>query len=245
MDTPVILSTKGLTRKFGDLTAVSDVSLEVREGEIFGIAGPNGAGKSTLFNLISGVLAPSSGEINFMGHCIGSLKPHQICRLGLARTFQIPSTFETMTVAGNIRIGAMFGNPKDDRRDWENRTAELIDLLELSDIRDSSAYNLDLYANKLVMFGAALATDCKLLLLDEPMAGLSMNEVGHFTKLLRKINGKKSITVMIIEHLIDTLVGISDRIMVLHLGTMIYLGAAEEMTKDQKVIEVYLGEKED
>lgn len=241
----MILKVKGLTKRFEDLVAVSDVNLEIEKGEIFGIAGPNGAGKSTLFNLISGMFPPSSGTIEFQGNSLGGLKPHRICAFGLARTFQVPTTFHTLTVLGNIRIGALFGDAKKSVKDTKKKIDEVIELLELTDKRDVLAEKLDLYTTKLVMFGAALATSCRLILLDEPMAGLSVTEIDHFRKLLRNINKEQNITIMIIEHLIDTLVDISDRIMVLHLGQVIYTGLSEQMTKDERVIEVYLGEREE
>ena len=241
----MILRTEALTKRFEDLLAVSNVNLQVEKGEVFGIAGPNGAGKSTLFNLITGMFPPSSGMIEFQGHSIGGLKPHHICKLGIARTFQVPTTFHTLTVFENIRIGVLFGGAKRGRKDTEKRVNEIMELLELSDNRGIHAENLDLYTMKLVMFGAALVTKCQLILLDEPMAGLSIMEIDHFGKLLRKINRERNITIMIIEHLIDTLVEISDRILVLHLGEVIYTGLSEDMTRDERVIEVYLGEKEE
>ena len=240
----MILTTSGLTKQFGELTALSNVDLEVQTGEIFGIVGPNGAGKSTLFQVISGYYTPTAGEIIFKGNSIDSLKPHQVCKQGLARTFQVATVFQSMTVYENLCIGSLFGAQESHKSQMETKVMKIIELLGLEDKKDTVAENLDLYTIKLVMFGAALATECELILLDEPMAGLSITEVGHFSKLLKKINKENSITIMIIEHLIDTIVDLTNRIMVLHLGQVIYTGPSKDMVNDEKVIEVYLGESE-
>ena len=239
--TETILNIRGLTKQFDSLTAISNVDLEVQEGEIFGIVGPNGAGKSTFFNLISGHIPSTSGQITFRGRSIENLKPHKICRSGIARTFQVATAFQTLTAYENIRIGFLFGKERKKKKEIQTKVQHLIDLLGLTDKQDILVENLDLYTTKLIMFGAALATGCDLILLDEPMAGLSVAEIEHFVKLLKKLNKENFVTIMIIEHLIDTLVNLSDRIMVLHLGKVIYTGLSEDMLKDERVIEVYLG----
>lgn len=233
----MILETHGVCKSFGKLVALDKVDLQVEKGEIFGIAGPNGAGKSTLFNVISGSYPPSSGRIVFDGHDITRLRPHQVCHKGIARTFQIPKTFPTMTVYDNIRVGAIFGARRN------NGIDEIIDFLNLRDGANKVASNLELYTIKLVMLAAALASDCKLLMLDEPLAGLSVVEINEFLKVVQKINKERQITIMLIEHLLDTLIDISDRMMVLHNGGVIYTGEPEKITQDRRVIEVYLGEE--
>lgn len=232
-----MFETKRISKSFGKLAALADVSFEVEKGEIFGIAGPNGAGKTTLFNVISAVYAPTSGQVFFEGRNITGLKPHQISRMGIARTFQIPATFHTLSVYDNIRVGATFGagNPK--------RVPEVLDFLELHPYKDSLARNLDLYTTKLVMLGAALATDCKLLMLDEPMAGFSIVEINNFLQVIRKINQERGITIIIIEHLLDILISITKRMMILSDGQVLYLGPSEKVTEDRRVVEVYLGGK--
>lgn len=234
----MILQTHRVSKSFGKLVALSDVDLQVEKGEIFGIAGPNGAGKSTLFNVISGLYPPSSGRIIFDDHEITRLKSHQICHRGLARTFQIPRTFSTLSVYQNIEVGATFGSR---RRDYID---EIVEFLNLRDQANTVASNLDLYTTKLVMLAAALATDCRLLMLDEPLAGLSIVEISDFLKVVRKINQERNTTIMIIEHLLDTLVDISDRMIILHNGGVIYTGEPEKIAQDRKVLEVYLGEEE-
>lgn len=226
-----------ISKNFGKLAALVDVSFEVERGEIFGIAGPNGAGKTTLFNVISAVYPPSSGQVFFEGRNITGLKPHQISRLGIARTFQIPTTFHTLTVYDNLRVGAIFGAHNPARAD------EMLDFLGLQPYRNALARNLDLYTTKLVMLGAALATDCKLLMLDEPMAGLSIVEISNFLDVIRKINQERGITIIIIEHLLDILISITRRMMILSDGQVLYLGPSHQVTEDRRVVEVYLGGK--
>ncbi len=234
----MILETRAVSKSFGRLLALVDVDLQVQAGEIFGIAGPNGAGKSTLFNVIAGLYPPTSGQILFAGHNITRLNSHQVCRRGIARTFQIPTTFHTLTVYQNIQVGATFGAGRHDHIE------EIIEFLDLANHVDSLATNLDLYTTKMVMLAAALATDCKLLMLDEPLAGLSIVEIHNFLDVVRRINREREITVIIIEHLLDMLVDVSERMMILHNGGVIYTGEPEKISQDRTVIEVYLGEKE-
>lgn len=232
-----MFETKHISKSFGKLAALSSVSFKVEEGEIFGIAGPNGAGKTTLFNVISAIYPPSSGQVFFDGRDITGRKPHEICRMGIARTFQIPTTFHTLSVYDNIRVGAVFGAGK------AERVHEILEFLDLKSRQQALARNLDLYTTKLVMLGAALATDCKLLMLDEPMAGLSIVEINDFLEVIRKVNQERGITIIIIEHLLDILISISKRMMILSEGQVLYLGPSEKVTEDRRVVEVYLGGK--
>ena len=234
----MILQTQGVTKSFGRLQALINVDFQVKQGEIFGIAGPNGAGKSTLFNVIAGFYPPTSGKIIFNGHNITRLNSHQVCRKGIARTFQIPTTFHTLTVYQNIQVGATFGAR------GSGHLEEIIEFLNLEEHVNVLATNLDLYTTKMVMLAAALATDCKLLMLDEPLAGLSIIEINDFLKVVRRINTERNITVIIIEHLLDMLVDVSNCMMILHNGEIIYTGEPDKITEDKKVIEVYLGEEE-
>ncbi len=239
----MILETKKVSKAFGKIEALIDVDMSVKKEEVFGIAGPNGAGKSTLFNVISGTFPPSSGRIIFGDKDITRLNAHRICHLGVARTFQIPQTFPTLSVYDNIRVGATFGGR--DGRKLGERIQNSIEFLELTPFKDSLASNLDLYTTKLVMMAACLATDCRLLMLDEPLAGLSTIEINHFLKVVREINQNQGITVIIIEHILDSLVDISNRLLILHNGTALITGNPKDVCKDSKVIEVYLGQGED
>jgi branched-chain amino acid transport system ATP-binding protein len=239
----MILQTIGLSKNFGRLAALYDVDLTVEYGEIFGIAGPNGAGKSTLFNVIAGAFPPSSGRVTFDGHDITKLLTHQICRLGLGRTFQIPKTFLSMSVYDNLWIGATFGSTTKGRT-ARGRVEKTLELLNLTHIKDQQANNLDLYTTKLVMLGAVLATECKLIMLDEPLGGLSITEIEEFLKVISRINQENGTTTIIIEHILDSLIEVSNRMLILHNGEVLYTGDPHGVRENDKVREVYLGREE-
>jgi branched-chain amino acid transport system ATP-binding protein len=230
-----LLEVRDVTRRFGSLVALNGVSFGVEEGELFGIAGPNGAGKSVLFGVISGTYRPSSGSVVFDGHDIVGLGPHEACHRGLVRTFQTPTTFHSLTVRQNLAVGRAFGGGR--RQDVE----DVVELLDLGNVADRPAINLDLFTTKKVVLGAALATECKMLMLDEPMAGFSHLEIEAFLEIVRRINRERGITVVIIEHLLDILIGITDRMMILHYGEVLFSGDPAEVKRNEKVVEVYLG----
>jgi branched-chain amino acid transport system ATP-binding protein len=237
----MVLETSGLTKTFGKLAAVQNVSFGVEQEEIFGIAGPNGAGKSTLFNMVAGFYPPTAGRVAFMGEDITGLSADKVCRKGIARTFQIPTTFHTLDVYDNIRIGATFGMSGQDHRSVGKTVDEIVSFLGLAEKARLSARNLDLYITKVVLLGAALATDCRLLMLDEPMAGFTMVEIERYLALVRKIRAERKITVIIIEHLLDILIDVSDRLMIINNGELLYLGDPKKVTQDRRVVDVYLG----
>jgi len=230
-----MLETQGLSKSFGKLAALSDVSFHVERGEIFGIAGPNGAGKSTLFNVITGNYAPTSGKVLFEGREITGFSPDAICHLGIGRTYQIPATFHSLTVRDNIRVGSTFGGAH------TRKVEEILEFLNLTAIAGLPAKNLDLYSTKLTMLGGVLATGCKLLMLDEPMAGFSAPEINRFVEVLRHINRDWNVTIVIIEHLLDVLINLTGRILILSAGSPLYLGDSRGVTSDPRVVEVYLG----
>lgn len=234
---PVILETQNLTKRFGDLVAVNDLSFEVQEGEIFGIAGPNGAGKTTLFNLISGVYQ-GMGHIVFDGRRIDRLRPHQICHRGLARTFQISTVFPSLTVYENVKVGAHFGSPSNYDR---SRIEETLAQVGLAGKAGVKAENLPLFDKKMTMLAATLATRPKLLMVDEPIGGLSPTEIEETVSLFKRINQEMGITLIVIEHVMKVLMGLSDRMMILHNGAKICIGSPQEVAGDRQVIEVYLG----
>jgi branched-chain amino acid transport system ATP-binding protein len=231
-----LLEVRALSKRFGSLEALRGLDFQVQEGELYGIAGPNGAGKSVLFNVISGFYSPSSGEVVFDKHNLVGLHPHQICARGLVRTFQTATTFHSMSVQDNVRVGAVFGAGNEDR------VEELLRFLDLTERAETPAVNLDLFTLKKVVLGAALATGCRLLMLDEPMAGLSLVEVERFLELVRRANREWGITVMVVEHLLDVLIDVTDRMMILHNGQAIYEGSPAEVRRDEEVAAVYLGE---
>jgi branched-chain amino acid transport system ATP-binding protein len=235
-----ILQARSLSKAFGAMIAVNDLSFEVPSGEVFGIAGPNGAGKTTLFNLITGFLQ-GSGEVRFEDRDVTNLKPHEICHRGIARTLQIPQVFSTLNVFDNIRFGAHFGNKHIKNGNETDVIHRVMDFVGLQNDQTALAENMNLYHKKLIMIAAALATQPRLLLLDEPIGGLSPAEIDPLMELIRKINQELNITVIIIEHLMKVLKELSSRLMILHYGEEIRTGPPAEVMEDEKVREVYLG----
>ena len=233
-----ILEVNRLTQRFGELAAVKGLSFEVEKGEIFGIAGPNGAGKTTLFNVISGYYR-SSGDIIFDGGNINKLRPHQICHKGIARTFQIPQIFLTLSMVDNVRVGAHFGGQVPEKVGLN--IDEVINLVGLQGKENVIAANLNLFDKKLTMLAIALATKPELLLVDEPVGGLSPTEGKEFMALVRKLNEELGLTIIIIEHLMKVLRTLCHRLMILENGEKIALGHPEEVCRDERVIELYLG----
>lgn len=233
-----LLDVRGVTRRFRGLTAVDSVSLSVDEGEIFAVIGPNGAGKTTLFNMIAGVLAPDAGSIAFAGERIDGLPPHELCRRGLARTFQIVRPFPELTVMENATIGAMMRAP--DMEAARARAAEVLRRLDLWDRREARAKSLTLPDRKRLECARALATDPRLLLLDEVMAGLRPTEVDRIVAILKDIN-RQGVTIVLIEHVMRAVMALAGRIHVLHHGATIAEGTPDEVTRHPKVLESYLG----
>jgi branched-chain amino acid transport system ATP-binding protein len=237
-----ILEGEGVTKNFGGLAAVSGADFHVNQGEVVGLIGPNGAGKTTLFNLISGALAPASGVIRFKGENITGLKPHQICKKGVARTFQSAKLFAGLTVFENVLLGSLFGKPKAiSGLEAERETLELLDFVELSMARTTLAKDLPVANQKRLEVARALASKPELLLLDEVMAGLNPTEVVQAMELIGKIRNK-GITILMIEHVMKAIMSICDRIIVFHYGSKIAEGAPAEIATNPTVVEIYLGE---
>lgn len=240
-----LLECKRVSRYFGGLAAVSNVDLYVDRGEIVGLIGPNGAGKTTLFNLISGAIAVSSGEILFKDKRVNGLTPNKICRLGIARTFQLVKIFGNMTVLQNVMLGALFGKSGNvSNSEAEEKAKELIDFMELKEFEDRMARDLTLVNQKKLEVARALATEPELLLLDELMAGLNPSEVLYSIDIVRKI-GKTGVTILMIEHVMSAIMNTCGRIAVLHHGEKIAEGTPQEIATNARVIEVYFGEETD
>jgi ABC-type branched-subunit amino acid transport system ATPase component len=239
---PAILSVRGATKSFGRLLAVDDVSFEVERGEIYGIAGPNGAGKTTLFNLISGIpFHADSGQITFQDRSIETLPPYQIYHLGVARTFQKETAFDTLTVEQNVRVSAVFGRAH--RRETIDReVARALDLLDLGEAPETIAGELPLYAKKRLMIASAIVSNPTLLMLDEPAGGLSAPEQAEIERLILFLRDR-GITIVIIEHVLPLLFGVSDRVMIMDFGQKIAEGAPHTVAADDVVIEAYLGQR--
>ncbi len=240
-----ILEGEGVTKYFGGLAAVSDVSFYVDQGEVVGLIGPNGAGKTTLFNLISASLVPKPGIIKFKDKNITGLKPYKICRLGIARTFQTVKIFANLPAVENIRVGAFFGPPKSPSSAEATREAmTLLEFVGLSKVSNSPARDLTLANQKRLEVARALATKPELLLLDELMAGLNQTEITQAMDLVKQIRGK-GITVVMIEHVMKAIMNVCDRIIVLNYGKKIAEGTPQEIANSKTVVEVYLGEQTD
>ncbi len=233
-----VLKTTQITKKFGELTAVNKLSFEVQKGQIYGIAGPNGAGKSTLYDLITGNYS-YEGKIEFDGHDITGLRPYQIAKRGIARTFQIPHTFPSLTVERSICVGSRFGSEEGLDLDHVD---EVIDFLGLDAQRMQKTGRLNLLDKKKLMIGTALATNPKLMLLDEPMAGSNAIEIKNLMDVIRRINEKLGVTIIIIEHFMRVLTDLTEKLLIIESGQLICCDAPEIAIKHPKVIECYLGE---
>ena len=237
----VILSGKGIGKSFGGLQALDNVDFHLYEGEILGLIGPNGAGKTTLFNLIVGAYKPDSGEMHFRNEVITGLRPDQICKKGIARTFQITKPFLSMSVLENTAVGSYFGHyKKRTLRECLEHAEAMLSLVGLENKRTFSASQLTLGERKNLELARALSTRPNVLLLDEVVAGLNPKETLDMIKLIKKIRDQR-ITILMIEHVMRAVMGASDRIIVLHHGQKIAEGSPEEIVVNKDVIEAYLG----
>lgn len=236
-----ILEGEGVKKHFGGLAALAHVDFHIDQGEILGLIGPNGSGKTTLFNLISGAFAPTAGVIRFKGETITGLKPYQICKGGISRTFQLIKLFSNLTVFENILLGALFGSSAKPREsDARKEALEILEFVGLSGMNEVAAKDLTIANQKRLEVARALATKPELLLLDEFMAGLNHAEVSQAIEVINRIH-HKGVTVFMIEHVMKAIMGVSNRIVVLHHGEKIAEGKPEEIAVNPKVIEVYLG----
>lgn len=236
------MSLEGVSRSFGALKALNDLSFEIRKGEILGIAGPNGAGKTTLLNVCTGVLAPSAGRVRFGELIVSGLPPHRCCHCGIARTFQIPQVFSSLSIEENVRTGALFGpGSRAVEAAGEIEVSEILEIVGLSKQRRHPASRVDLLTRKRIMLAAALAAKPSLLFLDEPLSGLNAEEVGLFVDLFRRLHSALKLTLVVVEHKVRALAAISQRILILNFGSVLCLDTPEVVLHDRRVIEIYLG----
>ena len=252
-----ILEVNHVTKRFGGLTAVNDVSFAVNQGEILSVIGPNGAGKSTLFKLISSFLSTSSGDVRLAGERINNLAPHIVARKGVVRTFQETTIFRSMTVRENIIVshhlrsraslwGFFLGSKvaKADEQSFGQSADNIIDFLGLQAIRNELASTLPQGHLRALGMAIGLATDPKVLLLDEPFAGMNHDETMHMVYLVRRLRDERSVTVLLVEHDMPAVMKISDRIVVLNFGEKIAEGTPLEIQNNERVIEAYLGSED-
>lgn len=235
-----ILEIKNLVKDFGGLRAVDTLSLSIEEGQILGLIGPNGAGKSTAFNCIAGVYAPTGGEIYFSGEKINQIKPWNLCKKGLARTFQIVKPFRSKSVLYNVMVGSFVTTDKNAAA--EEKALNVLKLLQFEDKKDERAGNLTIAELKRLEIARALATEPKLLLFDEVMAGLRPAEVDEMVQIIQNLRDQ-GITIFIIEHIMRAIMALSDRIVVIHFGKKIAEGSPQEVASDDNVIKAYLGDE--
>ncbi len=240
MSSEQILKTSKLTKSFGNLIAVNQVELEIHQEEIVGLIGPNGAGKTTFFNLITGLEIPDEGQVIFKGIDITSMPPHKICKLGMSRTFQVTRSFAGMSVEEAIRVGAY---NRREEREVQKKVDWVIKFFELEDIRDYKCSDLGLASLRKVEVARAAATEPDLLLLDEVGAGLTTTELLRLMSELKRLNEETKITLCVVEHVMQMVMGLCERIFVLDAGELIAKGLPSEISNNQRVIEAYLGRR--
>jgi branched-chain amino acid transport system ATP-binding protein len=253
----MVLELTKITKNFGGISALTDVSFKIEQGQIFGLIGPNGAGKTTMFNIITNMFLPTSGDISFVGERISGIKPHQITDKGICRTFQNIRLFSQMSVLENVLVGghcrsksgvlhSVFRTKKqrNEESDMHVKSLELLELVGLFDYQDVIAENLSYGQQRRLEIARALASNPKLLLLDEPAAGMNESETDDLFDLIKKVQ-KRGVTVLLIEHDMPFVMKLCDRIAVLNFGKKLAEGTPEEIQNNQAVIEAYLGSEED
>ncbi len=246
-----ILQIQNVTKQFGGLTALNDVSFQVKEGEIRGLIGPNGAGKSTMFKNIAGFYTPTKGQILYQGEDIGGKPPYTIAELGIVRTFQETTLFQEMTVFENALVGchlkartnlfsALFGLDKKQQKASAEKVMEVLDFMGLSDRKNQLASELPLGSQRALAISISLVSEPKLMLMDEPFAGMNPEETNHMMDLTRKVS-ESGITIVLVEHDMKAVMGLCDYLTVLNFGQLLAEGTPEEVRNNDKVIEAYLG----
>jgi len=237
-----LLEVRKVSKKFGGLQALNNVSLTIKKDEILSLIGPNGAGKTTLINIISGFYKPNSGHVIFEGVNITGLKPHVICKLGIARTFQIVKPLRDLTVKENIMVSLMYGRDNIKKiKEASEKANDILKFIGLFDKANNRAGNLTTADQRRLELGRALACKPKLILCDEVAAGLTPTEIKSVTQLLKKIKRELGVSLLVVEHVMSAVMEVSDRVIVLDKGEVIFSGRPEEAVNDKRVIKIYLG----
>lgn len=237
-----LLEVEGIGKRFGGVVALDGVTTGIEEGEILGLVGPNGSGKSTLINILSGFYSADSGTIEFSGEEVTGLPAHRLASVGIARTYQIPRPFDTMTPRENIAVSYMFGHSKHTLVEARESAQEWLEFTGLADVANAAITDLTLHQLKFLELARALATQPSLLLLDEVLAGLNPSEINASIEMIRRIH-QRGITILIVEHVVRVVTELSNRIVVLNQGQVISEGVPDKVMKDPAVIAAYLGEK--
>ncbi len=237
----MILQVQGVTKRFGGLQALTQVTFDLPEGQILGLIGPNGAGKTTLFNVIDGVYAPEEGRVIFQGEDITGKKPYYLARKGLARTHQIVRPLNELSVRENVMVGACFGHANANLKQAAQAADEVLEFVGLASKAEQLASSLNVAQKKRLELARAIAAQPKLLLLDEVLAGLNPSEIARMVETVRAIRDR-GITIIMIEHVMSAIMNVSDRILVLDFGKLIAEGTPEEIAQNEKVIHAYLGD---
>jgi branched-chain amino acid transport system ATP-binding protein len=235
-----LLEVKELSKHFGGVVALDGVNIKVDKGELVGIIGPNGAGKTTLYNCVTGFYPPTSGKVFFDGKDVTGLPSHKLCRMGMARTFQIPRPFMSMTLLENVMVGALGAGMS--LREAKEKAKEIVSFLKLEEQANKPISKLNFNYRRRCELARALATNPKLLMLDETFAGLNPSEIDEMVKLVRKIH-ESGVTIMLTEHVMKVVMSLAERIVVLHQGKVIAEGLPREVVNDSRVVEAYLGQK--